>query len=96
MNIDILNIRGEALTKGKIPIDIYKDKETTFEEMANLMVDTIIENNKNNKKTLYIVPLGPIGQYKYFVKRINKERISLKNVTFINMDEYMKDEVPES
>lgn len=92
MNIDILNIRGEALTKGKIPIDIYKDKETTFEEMANLMVDTIIENNKDNKKTLYIVPLGPIGQYKYFVKRINKERISLKNVTFINMDEYMKDD----
>lgn len=92
MNIDILKIKGQDLTKGKIPIDIYKDKETTFKEMANLMVDTIIENNKNNKKTLFIVPLGPIGQYKYFVKRVNEERINLKDVTFINMDEYMADD----
>lgn len=89
---EFLKIKGNDLTKGKIKIDIYKDKEKTFEEMANLMVDTIIENNKNNKKTLFIVPLGPVGQYKYFAKRVNEEKVSLKNVTFINMDEYMEDE----
>jgi len=87
-----LNIKGEALTKGKVPIDIYSDKETTFKSMADLMVDTIKENNSANKKTLFIVPLGPVGQYKYFVKRVNEERVDLHNVTFINMDEYMEDE----
>lgn len=92
MNKEFLKIKGEDLKKGKVPIDIFVDKETTFKEMANLMVDTIIENSKLNKRTLFIVPLGPIGQYKYFVERVNKERISLKNVTFINMDEYMIDD----
>jgi glucosamine-6-phosphate deaminase len=36
-----------------------------------------------------IIPVGPVGQYSYFVDLVNKENISLKNVTFINMDEYM-------
>lgn len=75
-----------------IPIDIYKDKETTFKAMADEMVNIILEKNKRNEKTLFIVPLGPTGQYKYFVERVNKERISLKDVTFINMDEYMHDQ----
>lgn len=74
---------------GYIPIDVYKDKETTFKAMADEMVNIILEKNKKNEKTLFIVPLGPTGQYKYFVERVNKERISLKDVTFINMDEYM-------
>lgn len=92
MNKEFLKIKGEDLKKGKVPIDIFVDKETTFKEMANLMVDTIIENNRINKKTLFIVPLGPVGQYKYFAKRVNEEKVSLKNVTFINMDEYMTDD----
>ncbi len=90
-DISILEIHDEGLTKGKIPIDIYQDKETTFLEMAKLMANTIKENNKNGKRTLFIVPLGPVGQYKYFAKIVNEERISLKDVTFINMDEYMID-----
>ena len=92
MTEEMLHIKGEALTKGKVPIDIYKDKETTFKAMADLMCDTILENNKNHRKTLFICPLGPIGQYKYFASRVNEERINLKDVTFINMDEYMLDE----
>ncbi len=90
-NESILKIHDDGLKEGRIPIDIYKDKETTFLEMAKLMADTIKENNKNGRKTLFIVPLGPIGQYKYFAKIVNEERISLKDVTFINMDEYMID-----
>ncbi len=90
-NESILEIHDEGLTKGKVPIDIYKDKETTFLEMAKLMTSTIKENNKQGKRTLFIVPLGPVGQYKYFAEIVNEERISLKDVTFINMDEYMID-----
>ena len=89
---EINKLHGQELRKGKVPIDIFIDKESTFEYMGNLMADTIKDNNKLGKKTLFIVPLGPIGQYKYFVKRVNKEKISLKDTTFINMDEYMVDE----
>lgn len=92
MTEEILKIHGEDIKKGKIPVDIYKDKEGAFSGMADMMVEAIKENNNLGKRTLFICPLGPIGQYKYFAKRVNSERISLKNVTFINMDEYMLDE----
>lgn len=92
MSDQFLKIKGEELKKGLIPIDIYKSKEDTFLAMANLMCDTIRNNNKENKSTLFICPLGPVGQYKYFVNKVNKEKISLKNLTIINMDEYMIDE----
>lgn len=91
MGIEILNIYGEKLTEGKIAVDIYSDAEDAFKVMADMMVEEIVANNAQGKPTLMINPVGPIGQYKYFVKRINEERISLKNVTFINMDEYMED-----
>lgn len=84
-----LLLSGEALTHGRIPIDIYPDKESTFKSMAELMVTTIEENHRQGKKTLFIVPLGPVGQYPYFVEMVNRKRISLHDVTFINMDEYM-------
>jgi glucosamine-6-phosphate deaminase len=36
--------------------------------------------------------VGPIGQYPIFVRLVNERRISLKNVWFINMDEYLNDD----
>lgn len=89
---EYLDYKGEELTKGKIPVDIYNDKEAAFKEMADEMANTIVANNALHKRTLFITPLGPVGQYKYFVERVNKERISLHDVTFINMDEYMKND----
>ena len=84
-----LDIKGENIKKGKIPIDLFNNKEDTFLAMAKEMYECIVNNNKNHKKTLFICPLGPVGQYKYFVELINTNKISLKNVTFINMDEYL-------
>lgn len=92
MDKSFLDIKGIEITKGLVPIDLFEDKESTFLAMANEMVETILKNNKENKRTLFICPLGPIGQYKYFVKRVNEERISLHKVTFINMDEYLEDD----
>ena len=47
---------------------------------------------KNGEKTVFICPVGPVGQYPYFVDMVNEQNISLKNVWFINMDEYLDDE----
>ncbi len=84
-----LDIKGEDIKKGLIPIDVFPSKEETFKAMADEMINAIVQNNKNNKKTLFICPLGPVGQYKYFVESVNNNKVSLKNVTFINMDEYL-------
>lgn len=44
--------------------------------------------NEKGEKTVFICPVGPVGQYPYFVDMVNEQNISLKNVWFINMSEY--------
>ncbi|MBI1777030.1 MAG: glucosamine-6-phosphate isomerase [Proteobacteria bacterium] len=40
-------------------------------------------------KVVFIVPVGPVGQYDRFAKRCNDERQSLADLVIINMDEYL-------
>lgn len=75
----------------KINIKVMEDNEVVFKKIADIMADEIVLNNKKDKKTVFICPVGPIGQYHYFVERVNSEKINLKNVWFINMDEYLDD-----
>ena len=62
--------------------DIYFD-------MAMTMLEEIIENNKEGKPTVMIVPVGPTQQYPILAEMVNRLGVSLKNVHFFNMDEYM-------
>lgn len=81
--------KEELFANPKIPLQSYPSMEDTFRAMATDMVDTIIERNTAGLKTVFIVPVGPVGQYPHFVTRVNEEQISLKNVWFFNMDEYL-------
>ena len=50
------------------------------------MVEEIKSKNALGENTVFICPVGPVGQYPYFVDMVNEQNISLKNVWFINMD----------
>ncbi len=63
-----------------------------FLQMAEQMVEEIEKNNQVGKHTVMICPVGPVGQYPYFVDMVNEKNLSLKDVWFINMDEYLDDE----
>ncbi len=67
------------------------DSGEVFYEMAMEMIDAIKENNASGKNTVFICPVGPVGQYPIFVRLVNLYNISLKKVWFINMDEYLDD-----
>lgn len=92
--------KEELLNKGpKLPVMVMEDNAAVFRSMADEMTEEIKKNNAEGKKTVFICPVGPIGQYPYFVETVNKEKISLKNVWFINMDEYLDENkkwIPES
>ena len=92
--------KEELLNKGaKLPVIVMEDNAAVFQSMAEEMTEEIKKNNAAGKKTVFICPVGPVGQYPYFVEMVNKEKISLKNVWFINMDEYLDDDkkwVPET
>ncbi len=62
--------------------DVYFD-------MALTMLDEIMKNNASGKKTVMIVPVGPTDHYPILAKLVNQLKVSLKNVWFFNMDEYM-------
>ena len=70
-------------------IDLSPTKAETFEKIGNMMADEIIANNKAGKPTKWILPAGPLDQYKYFAARVNAERISLKNLYVFHMDEWL-------
>ena len=79
----------EELRKGRIPVKLLGDSGEVFYELALEMVETIEENNRKEERTVFIVPVGPVGQYPIFVRLVNERRLSLRNCVFINMDEYL-------
>lgn len=85
--------KDQLLDNGpKLALFCEKDNETVFRKMAGQMIDEICANNEKGKKTVMICPVGPVGQYPYFVQMVNEQGISLKDVWFINMDEYLDDD----
>lgn len=58
-------------------------------DMALSMLEEIIAHNEKGEKTVMIVPVGPTNQYPLLADMVNRLNVSLKNVHFFNMDEYM-------
>ena len=84
--------KDELKQHAKFPMTVMEDNDSVFSFMAKEMTDEIEKNNKEGKRTVFICPVGPVGQYPYFVDRVNEKGISLKNVWFINMDEYLDED----
>ncbi len=82
--------KEELLSAPKLPVTVMADNAAVFQAMAREMAEEI--KRKNGETTVFICPVGPVGQYPYFVELVNREEISLKNVWFLNMDEYLTDE----
>lgn len=83
----------DRLKEGKIRTVCLSSSEEVFKAIADEMTDQIKKNNAKGEKSVFIVPVGPVGQYPYFVDKVRKENIPLKNVWFINMDEYLNDDM---
>ncbi|MFR4350389.1 MAG: glucosamine-6-phosphate isomerase [Roseburia sp.] len=84
--------KEELLKSPKIPLIVMEDNKAVFQVMAQEMVEEIKRKNALGENTVFICPVGPVGQYPYFVDAVNTQNISLKNVWFINMDEYLTDD----
>lgn len=84
--------REELLAHPRIPLEVHPEETAIFKKMAEEMISIIKENQNSGEPTVMIVPVGPVGQYPYFVEHVNSEQISLSDVVFINMDEYLTSE----
>ena len=68
---------------------LAEDWQSAMRMIGDMMADEVIENNRQGKSTKWVLPCGPADQYSYFVDRVNRERISLKNLYIFQMDEYL-------
>ncbi len=76
----------EFLKNSRLPVRVLPTEADMYEEMAEIIVSAIVENNG---RAVVICPVGPIGQYPVLARKINERRISLRDVWFLNMDEYL-------
>ena len=91
MNIN--TIPKSELGKGSnIKLNVCEAEVDMYWKVAIEVLETIEANNRKNEPTLMVVPYGPLGPYSRLVYLVNKYRVSLKNCTFINMDEYLNDD----
>ena len=97
--MDINRIPVDKLGEGSsIVLERCEVEQDMYWKVAIEVLETIEENNKKGEPTLMVVPYGPLGPFSRLVYLVNKYNVSLKNCTFINMDEYMTDEhhyIPE-
>ena len=71
--------------KRKIPLKIVKTPAELGEVMAEEFANDI--NNAGGRLYHAIVPCGPKEWYAPFAKKVNEQKISLKNVVVFHMDE---------
>ena len=76
----------------KIPLRVMENSDAVFTQLALEMITKIESNQKKGRHTVMIIPVGPVGRYPVFVRMVNERHLSLKNCTFINMDEYLTDD----
>jgi glucosamine-6-phosphate deaminase len=87
---EMLAMPVDALrTVSKYPLNVFDLKGDLYEWLARAMADEIIENNKKNQPTRWVLPVGPKSQYPILAKITNEEHISWKNVFAFHMDEYL-------
>lgn len=79
----------KKLCGGGIRLTTFPTEQEVYFDMAMNMVEEVVRNNRAGKRTVMIVPVGPTDQYPIFARVVNSMEISLKNVWFFNMDEYL-------
>lgn len=90
--MDYYHLTAEALGENaKLCLDKRESSEAVFRALAREMTDEIRRHNEAGEPTVLICPVGPVGQYPFFVEQVNREKLSLRDVFFINMDEYLTD-----
>lgn len=67
----------------KIPVQILPDNAAVFRALAEEMADEIARHNEKGERTVFICPVGPTGQYPYFVELVNERKLSFTTSGFL-------------
>jgi len=76
--------------KSPIPVEILPGNDALIARLADdLLQEYLSAKAAGREKVVFILPVGPVGQYEILAARCNREQISLRDLVVINMDEYL-------
>lgn len=75
----------ELSERSPVAINILSGTESLYEAIAEVMVEAI--EKKNGEKIAMILPVGPVGQYPVFARKVRERNIDCRKLWTFNMDE---------
>jgi len=97
-----LGVSEAALGEGSpIPLVRLPTSEAVIARFADdLLAEYRRARAAGREKVVFIVPVGPVGQFDLLARRVNAEGESLRDLVVVNMDEYLapdgREWIPES
>jgi len=79
----------DLLARARLGVRLFASVDAMLDNMADGMLDELRQNNAGDQPTRWILPVGPIRQYRRLVDRSNAERISWRNCDIFQMDEFL-------
>ena len=81
---EVHQLPAEALAeRSGVSLQILPDREALYEAVADVMVETI--EAKQGSKTTMILPVGPVGQYPDFARKVAQRGLDCRNLWTFNM-----------
>jgi glucosamine-6-phosphate deaminase len=89
--MDPLKVPKERIGKNSpFPVEILPNNDALIRRFAgDLLSEYLAAKAAGREKVVFILPVGPVGQYELLAERCNREKISLRDLVVINMDEYL-------
>lgn len=86
-----LSIAKERLGDGaRIPLEVLPDNPAVIRRFAeDLIGEYRAAKQAGRRKVVFILPVGPVGQYDLVAQWCNAEGLSLADLVAVNMDEYL-------
>ena len=89
---DYLHVTADQLGTGhNVRVRVLGDAASIARDMASAMAEAIRLAARAGRGATLIIPVGPVDQFPLLAELVNAERLSLREVVFINMDEYLTD-----
>ena len=85
----------ELVKRAKGQLVLFPTLDEVYDYLAEEMVKEFAKAARGKKVVNFIMPVGPTQPYRLMAEKINSRQLSLKNVRFFFMDEYVDDEKDE-
>ncbi|MBI4242593.1 MAG: 6-phosphogluconolactonase [Planctomycetes bacterium] len=70
-----------------VPVNILSTTDAIYESIADIMIETVL--SKKGGKVTMILPVGPVGQYPVFTRKVKEKKVNCQNLWTFNMDEFL-------